>query len=141
MYPSDIDFVPMYPSELWFVDLVNLYFSSDSGKTWAEQKIYDGNLNGSDIVFTDSTHGWLLCDSGKLFYTANNGGIITGVLPIESKTPSGYLLMQNYPNPFNPTTAISYHLSAVSHITLKIYDVLGREIETLLKNPKGRKTY
>ena len=50
-----------------------------------------------------------------------------------------YLLSQNYPNPFNPKTTISYKLSANSYVELKVYDLLGREMKTLVseKKPAG----
>jgi hypothetical protein len=50
--------------------------------------------------------------------------------------PQSIVLEQNYPNPFNPSTVISYQLSAVSYVTLKVYDVLGREVVTLVNEEK-----
>jgi len=41
-------------------------------------------------------------------------------------------LFQNYPNPFNPITKISFSIPAYSHVTLKVFDILGREISMLL---------
>lgn len=46
--------------------------------------------------------------------------------------PAEYSLCQNYPNPFNPSTTISFGLKTDSKVNLKIYDVLGREIKTLI---------
>src|SRR5208283_873651 len=53
--------------------------------------------------------------------------------------PNQYFLSQNFPNPFNPTTQISYTIAKASNVTLTIYDVLGREIATLVngKNEPG----
>ena len=51
-------------------------------------------------------------------------------LPLDN-IPHEYSLKQNYPNPFNPTTKISYQVPVTSNVTIKAYDMLGREIETL----------
>ncbi|MEW6653744.1 MAG: S8 family serine peptidase, partial [Bacteroidota bacterium] len=64
-----------------------------------------------------------------------------GVEMKEQTIPSEFVLHQNYPNPFNPTTIISYQLQAASHVTLKVYDVLGREAATLVDEYKQPGTY
>ncbi len=50
-------------------------------------------------------------------------------------------LMANYPNPFNPSTNISYNLPTSGHVTLKVYDVLGREVKTLVNEDQALGTY
>jgi Secretion system C-terminal sorting domain len=64
-----------------------------------------------------------------------------GVQQTVELTPAAYKLGQNYPNPFNPTTAISYQLPAYSHVSLKVYDVLGREVATLVNENKPAGNY
>jgi predicted extracellular nuclease len=54
---------------------------------------------------------------------------------------TGYALDQNYPNPFNPSTTISYQLSAVSHVTLTVYDVLGKQVASLVNQQQGAGSY
>lgn len=58
--------------------------------------------------------------------------IVTGVEGGERGIPNAYRLDQNYPNPFNPSTTIGYRLPERSHVTLKIYDIGGREVATLV---------
>jgi hypothetical protein len=55
--------------------------------------------------------------------------------------PNEFKLYQNYPNPFNPSTVISFQLSAASHVTLKVYDILGREVATLVDEVKESGTH
>ncbi len=55
----------------------------------------------------------------------------TGVAP-EGQLPAEFRLDQNYPNPFNPSTTISFALPAARHVTLIVYDMLGREVERLV---------
>lgn len=55
----------------------------------------------------------------------------------EDAKPIGYNLEQNYPNPFNPITKIRYSISQVDFVTLKIYDILGKEITTLVNEDKA----
>ncbi len=69
------------------------------------------------------------------FYVGHFGKI-TSVKSDISDVPEKFGLSQNYPNPFNPSTVISYQLTVNTFVTLKIYDVLGREIETLVNEYK-----
>lgn len=55
-----------------------------------------------------------------------------------SSNPEGFTLHQNYPNPFNPSTEISYHLPVSSNVELRVFDILGKEVSTLVN---GRQAY
>jgi hypothetical protein len=65
----------------------------------------------------------------------------TGIAENETNLPVEYALKQNYPNPFNPVTTIKYQIPAMSFVTLKVYDVLGSEIITLVNEEKPVGSY
>ena len=88
-----------------------------------------------------------LLGSGKNYWidSAKVNGIvfsnITDIQKDDNKIISEYVLHQNFPNPFNPTTEINYSLPRQSNVTIKIFDVLGREISTLVNEEKPAGKY
>jgi uncharacterized delta-60 repeat protein len=86
--------------------------------------------------------GWSQSDAGGPYfvlarYLKSN---VTGIL--ESKSlPKSFALEQNYPNPFNPTTTINFQLPAFNHVTIKVYNILGKEIATLVNGEKSAGNY
>lgn len=114
--------------------------------------LFAGTWYGGVFISTDKGNDWTAFNSGlNCLYVQHVGIDLDGYLyagtlghgvfrtsqstPVNSQlenTPGNYNLMQNFPNPFNPTTVISYQLPTLSHVTLKIYDILGREVATLV---------
>jgi hypothetical protein len=99
---------------------------------------WSGKSNTNQFTLTDGLNG-------KAFkpVTLTNGiskKITASSLPSLTLTvsaitvPKTYSLKQNYPNPFNPTSNISFELPTASRVTLKVYDILGREVATLYDN-------
>ncbi|MCX6152281.1 MAG: T9SS type A sorting domain-containing protein [Ignavibacteriales bacterium] len=118
---------------------------SDSSQNWEAIGFVLGHGNSfspKDYNFEDST----LTKNGIYFYRLKqidtDGGIeysdtvrilFSGITSVEiNNTVTSFRLNQNYPNPFNPSTIISWQLPANGNVSLKIYDVFGREISTLI---------
>jgi hypothetical protein len=83
-------------------------------------------------------------DNRALFALKDNGGIIMKMLPGPTAplaVQKKYELTQNYPNPFNPTTTISYRIPQHEFVTLKIYDLLGKEVAVLVNEVKNAGQY
>jgi hypothetical protein len=76
------------------------------------------------------------------YITVTEGkGITVGVGNGEKEMPAAFELFQNYPNPFNPSTSITFRLSRFAFVSVKVYDVLGREVATLVNEWKEAGTY
>ncbi len=65
----------------------------------------------------------------------------TGVNKVSNDLPSKYELSQNYPNPFNPSTVIKYSIPKAGTVTLKVFNVLGKEVRTLVNNYQSPGSY
>jgi photosystem II stability/assembly factor-like uncharacterized protein len=79
-----------------------------------------------------------LCAYVRSFYDTN---FTINVNQISANIPQRFELKQNYPNPFNPSTIIRYQIKDSRFVTLKVYDILGREIETLVNEFQKAGTY
>lgn len=75
--------------------------------------------------------------TGILYFDGMQTDGEISVVDEDNSLPKVYSLKQNYPNPFNPSTIISFDLPKASFVTLKVYDILGREISILLNEYKG----
>ncbi len=65
----------------------------------------------------------------------------TSINIISSETPQNYSLSQNYPNPFNPVTKIKYSIKSSGFVSLRVFDVLGKEVENLVNQNQSSGTY
>ena len=92
------------------------------------------NIMGFDFPNPPDSSQWYM-DDYKLVRIDTTVGIKDFSVPTE------YILYQNFPNPYNPTTTIKYQIPELSFVTLKVYDVLGNEIATLINEEKPIGSY
>ncbi|MDZ4713104.1 MAG: T9SS type A sorting domain-containing protein, partial [bacterium] len=91
------------------------------------------------VFFIDENTGYAAGDYGTLIKTTNGG--MTFITNISSSVPEDFELGQNYPNPFNPSTTISYKIQKSGLIQLKLFDVTGREITSLVDQQQSSGEY
>jgi hypothetical protein len=115
--------------------------STDNGATWTSLTWPAGvtYCTHMDMYYTGGVATlYAACSDGSVCKLTQT---ITGVNDPQTSIPSDYKLEQNYPNPFNPTTTINYSIPKASFVTLKIYDVLGNEVMTVVNEQQSAKEY
>ncbi len=118
--------------------------STLDSEEWEKIGFVEGHGNSyspKDYVFTD-----LSVPAGKYLYRLKqldiNGAFeYSNSIEVDLSAPVKYELSQNYPNPFNPTTVIKYSIPEDNFVTIKLYDILGKEITTLVNDYKTTGKY
>ncbi|MCX6158560.1 MAG: YCF48-related protein [Ignavibacteriae bacterium] len=124
----------------WYIAFGNsIIKTTNSGLNWITQPL-SVNRQINDIYFLDTLTGYAAGYLGTIFRTTDGGGQVW-VNNINENIPDKFLLYQNYPNPFNPITKIRFQIKDARFVTLKIFDILGNEIKTLLKEKESPGTY
>jgi hypothetical protein len=113
----------------WYIRTSTSIYKSTNGSSWSVQYTAPaGNYNG--ISQARPGRGiWAVRSNGGISFHS----VIADVNKIGTSAPNKYELFQNYPNPFNPVTNIKFQIPQTSFVTMKVFDALGKEVQTLIE--------
>ena len=130
--------------EYWFTDAgsnnIEVLVDTINWTGWKMKYLPIGDIQGTgekqfhSMVINQTENGSL---TGKLYFDGIQSEVVTSVDENGNTIITNYELFQNYPNPFNPSTVIRYNLPEPGLVNIKIFDVLGNEITTLLNDEKN----
>ncbi|MHA1988891.1 MAG: invasin domain 3-containing protein, partial [Promethearchaeota archaeon] len=105
--------------------------------------IYEATINASVAIGTDTISAMVISgsDTVSIFWKAIVRYLNPTSADDNSLSPNKFHLYQNYPQPFNPTTTIKYQIPIISYVSLKVFDVLGNEMESLVDQEKSAGTF
>ncbi len=118
-------------NDYWYVRGTTIYRSTDLGTTWTLSHTHTAAQNDISLAPDGAgcMTGWSCGATGTI---AKMTGVPVAVNDPTSNIPTAYKLEQNYPNPFNPTTNITFALPIAGNVELKVYDILGKEVASIV---------
>lgn len=127
-------------NNFWFIRGEKIFHSTDDGINWIDE--YTASLTLTHMDFPDNLNecqmGWAVGYGGTIHKMTSSG--VTSVENL-NEVPTVYELKQNYPNPFNPSTKIKFNIPESGNTTIKVFNLLGSEVATLLNEMKQPGTY
>ncbi len=136
---NDVIIDPANYATLYIATDIAVMVTTNRGTNWAVLGTgFPTNVPCHDLTLHASTRKLVVWTHGRSAFsiTLDPVGIIAN-----QNIPNSFKLEQNYPNPFNPTTVISFQLAVNSFTSLKVYDLLGREVATLVNENLNAGTY
>ncbi len=119
-----------------------VFISNDDGVSWTQRNEGLENSSVDALYIYNNNNIFAGSEDGAIngFYKRPLAELI-GIKQISEQVPERFTLSQNYPNPFNPTTKIRFSLPKNSFVLIIVYDMLGREIETIVNQQLNAGTY
>ena len=107
--------------------------TTNAGQTWQMYNVGGYTVYGLDMVHPDTIYAVCGNTAGAQIFKYTKGTVTSG-FTFENKVPVEYNLRQNYPNPFNPVTTIEFDLVKAGNVSIKVFDIAGREYTTEISN-------
>lgn len=121
----------------WVISSPYVFKTTNGGNNWNKYALPTNNIINS-IYFVNENTGWIAGENSTIIKSINGG---VGITKTDNIVPDGFKLHQNYPNPFNPTTTIKFDVQKAGDVKIKVYDLMGREVQTLVNERLQPGTY
>jgi hypothetical protein len=126
---------PATPIRDWTYPSMSIYNDNTSSEYYANILMLSDSVPGSFVNYSGNNKSF------AKYMFVRIGTPAVGISNINSNTPGEYRLYQNYPNPFNPSANIRYQITNNIFVNLKVYDILGKEVATLVNEKQSPGTY